>query len=51
LHGDEPVELHHIIPEKDGGKWSLQNIIPLHQLCHQNITHGNLNNKKKPKDL
>jgi RNA-directed DNA polymerase len=47
LHGDEPVELHHIIPEKDGGKWSLQNIIPLHQLCHQNITHGNLNNKKK----
>lgn len=38
LYGEEPVELHHIVPEKDGGKWKPDNIIPLHTLCHQNIT-------------
>lgn len=39
LHGEEPIELHHIVPEKEGGKWTLNNIVPLHRLCHQNITH------------
>ena len=42
LHNDEIVELHHIIPVKDGGKYSLKNMQPLHQICHQSITHNKL---------
>lgn len=41
LHNEESVELHHIIPKKSGGKYSLENIVPLHELCHKQITHGN----------
>jgi RNA-directed DNA polymerase len=41
LHNEETVELHHIIPQKSGGKYSLENIVPLHELCHKQITHGN----------
>lgn len=41
LYNEELVELHHIIPQKAGGKYSLGNIAPLHQICHQQITHGN----------
>lgn len=40
LHNGEQVELHHIIPQKDQGKYSLENIVPLHQICHQQVTHG-----------
>jgi len=43
LHNGEPVELHHILPAKDGGKYSLKNMQPLHQICHQSITHNNKN--------
>lgn len=39
LHNGEPIELHHIIPQKDQGKWTMENIQPLHRICHQNITH------------
>lgn len=39
LNGQEPVELHHIIPERKGGKYTLENIIPLHQICHQHYTY------------
>lgn len=40
LYNGEIVELHHIIPQKSGGKYSIENILPLHQICHQQITHG-----------
>lgn len=41
LHNGETVELHHIIPRKDGGKYSIENILPLHEICHEQVTHGN----------
>nr|YP_010716003.1 hypothetical protein P2Y88_mgp07 [Paraisaria gracilioides]WDE74401.1 hypothetical protein [Paraisaria gracilioides] len=41
LHNEEQVELHHINPRKSGGKYSLENIVPLHELCHKQVTHGN----------
>ena len=40
LHNGELVELHHIISQKSGGKYSIENIQPLHQVCHQQITHS-----------
>lgn len=40
MHNEEIVELHHIIPQKSGGKYNLENIVPLHQICHQQVTHG-----------
>lgn len=40
LHNGEPVELHHVVPQKAGGKYSLKNIQPLHQICHQKITYS-----------
>lgn len=54
LHNGEKVDLHHIIPRtlhldmsrwrgKDGGKYTLENIKPLHQVCHQQVTY--LHNK------
>lgn len=36
LWGKEPIELHHIIPKQDGGQYTLDNIIPMHRICHQN---------------
>jgi 5-methylcytosine-specific restriction endonuclease McrA len=39
LHNGENVELHHINPVKEGGTYKLKNITPLHQICHQQITH------------
>ncbi len=38
LHNGEPIELHHIIPKKAGGKHSMNNTQPLHRVCHQQIT-------------
>jgi len=56
LHNGELVELHHIEPRKSGGKYNLENIIPLHQICHQQVTHRKQDmerfkiiKKKKPK--
>ena len=42
LHNGESVELHHIVPRKSGGKYSVENILPLHEICHKQVTHGNL---------
>ena len=39
LHNGEIVELHHIVPNKSGGKFSVENILPLHQICHQQVSH------------
>jgi len=41
LFNGERVELHHINPKKKGGSYKLDNIQPLHQICHQQITHSN----------
>jgi RNA-directed DNA polymerase len=39
LHNGETIELHHILSIKEGGKYSMNNIQPLHQICHVSITH------------
>jgi RNA-directed DNA polymerase len=39
LLGEENIHLHHIIPRKEGGEYSLENIAPLHATCHENITY------------
>jgi len=39
LHNGEPIELHHVVPRKKGGGYKMDNIQPLHQICHQNVTH------------
>jgi len=46
LHNGEFIELHHLIPIKEGGKYTLNNIVPLHRICHQSITHSKTNNEK-----
>jgi RNA-directed DNA polymerase len=46
LHNGEVVELHHIIPQKLGGKYSTKNIQPLHQICHQQVTYSKGNENK-----
>jgi len=43
LHNGEPVELHHIVPRKIGGRYKINNIQPLHQICHQQVTHSKIN--------
>ena len=40
LHNGELVELHHIVPQRSGGKYRIENVLPLHQICHQQISHG-----------
>jgi len=35
LEGDEQWNIHHIIPEKDGGKDVLNNLLLLHATCHR----------------
>lgn len=39
LNNGEPVEFHHIIPRSSGGKYTIENIQPLHRVCHQQITN------------
>ena len=41
LHNGESVELHHIVPLKKKGEYNLENIVPLHEICHKQATHGN----------
>lgn len=40
LHNGEFIELHHIKPKRTGGKYRMDNIQPLHRICHQRITHS-----------
>jgi RNA-directed DNA polymerase len=40
LDNGEQIDLHHLKPRKDGGKYSLTNIVPVHQTCHIGITHA-----------
>nr|YP_009730059.1 group II intron reverse transcriptase/maturase [Leucocryptos marina]BBQ05389.1 group II intron reverse transcriptase/maturase [Leucocryptos marina] len=39
LYGSEEVHLHHLIPRKDGGQYTLENIVPVHATCHESITY------------
>lgn len=39
LYGPEEVHLHHLIPRKDGGEYTLENIVPVHATCHESITY------------
>jgi len=41
LHNGEKIELHQMV--KEVGKYSLDNIKPLHQICHISITHNKVN--------
>lgn len=50
LHNGEQVDLHHIIPIKDKGVYQPNNIMPLHQVCHQQVTH-NSETMEKLKEL
>jgi len=38
LNNGEPMEFHHIIPRRSGGKYTIENIQPLHRVCHQQVT-------------
>jgi len=38
LYNGESVEMHHIVPRKKGGSWKIENIVPLHEICHKNVT-------------
>jgi RNA-directed DNA polymerase len=38
IDDNEQVELHRIIPGKDGGKYTLENTVPLHKTCHESVT-------------
>jgi len=40
LRNSEATELHHIIPRKDRGKYTLKNIVPLHRPCHLSVTYA-----------
>ena len=37
LFGPEEVHLHHLIPRKDGGLYTLKNIVPVHITCHEGL--------------
>jgi RNA-directed DNA polymerase len=39
LNNGEPIEFHHIIPKSSGGKYTIENIQPLHRVCHAQITY------------
>lgn len=47
LNNGEPIEFHHIIPKSSGGKYTIENIQPLHRVCHQQITYRFNKLKKK----
>jgi RNA-directed DNA polymerase len=38
LDESERVELHRIVPGKDGGRYTLANVVPLHKTCHESVT-------------
>lgn len=36
----EKVEIHHIVPLKDGGTWKYSNLVVLHETCHKQVTYS-----------
>ena len=41
LYNGERIELHHIIPKKKRGLNNINNLQPLHRICHVKVTHTN----------
>jgi RNA-directed DNA polymerase len=50
-HNPNDVELHRIIPGKDGGKYTLENTIPVHKDCHTILTNQTSNKKSEVRTL
>ena len=46
-HDGQTTELHRIIPGKEGGEYTLKNVMPVHLFCHK--SHHSLINKKERK--
>lgn len=45
LFNDEELEIHHVLPRRDGGDHSLKNLKLLHRACHKQVEYsknGNL---------
>lgn len=40
LYGEEIVHLHHLSLQLDGGEYTLDNIVPVHSICHDSITYA-----------
>jgi predicted restriction endonuclease len=40
LSNSEQVDLHHLKPKAKGEKYTIKNIVPVHQTCHVGITHA-----------
>jgi RNA-directed DNA polymerase len=40
LSNGEQIDLHHLFPRAKGGKYTFDNIIPIHHTCHVSITHA-----------
>ena len=39
FNGDELIQLHHIVPFKDGGSSDIKNLMAVHVECHRQITY------------
>jgi len=37
LYNGEELHLHHIVPQKDGGKDTVGNLVLLHDACHRQV--------------
>ena len=46
LYNGEKVEIHLIKPISEGGNSALKNLIPLHRMCHDKVTHQKQNANK-----
>jgi 5-methylcytosine-specific restriction endonuclease McrA len=40
LISPEQVDLHHIVPRNEGGKFTKANIVPLHKTCHESVSYA-----------
>jgi RNA-directed DNA polymerase len=39
LFNGEKIEIHHINPQRTGGKYKIDNCQALHEVCHKKVTH------------
>lgn len=42
LFNGERIEMHHIKPQREGGKYKLENCQALHRTCHVKVTISNI---------
>lgn len=47
LYSGEPIQQHHIIPRKEGGKDTFANMVLVHVHCHRHIHYGNLDSSEE----